>query len=70
MECRPYAKDSDKTRGGGLKLCQGSFRLDIKNWNGLPREMMESPSLEVFQNCGEVALRDSGHGGLGWAWTW
>ena len=33
--------------------------------------MVESPSLEVFQNRGDVALRDmdSGHGGggLGWA---
>ena len=29
--------------------------------------MVESPSLEVFQNCGDVALRDvgSGHGGNG-----
>jgi len=27
-----------------------------------------SPSMEVFQNCGDVALRDvgSGHGGVGW----
>ena len=31
-----------------------------------------SPSLEVFQNRGDVALRDvgSGHGGVGWGWTW
>jgi len=30
--------------------------------------VVESPSLEVFQNCGDVALRDvvSGHG---WGWT-
>ena len=30
-----------------------------------------SPTLEVFQSCGDVALRDvaSGHGGLGWGWT-
>ena len=33
----------------------------------LPRDVMGSPSLEVFQNHGDVALSDvgSGHGGDG-----
>jgi len=33
----------------------------------LPREVVGSPSLEAFQNHGDVALRDvgSGHGGSG-----
>jgi len=38
----------------------------------LPRKVVESPSLGVFQSRGDVALRDvvSGHGRVGWGWTW
>ncbi|KAK4826854.1 hypothetical protein QYF61_011722 [Mycteria americana] len=62
-----YLKGGCSEVGVGL-FSQGRFRPDIrkfyfterviKHWNRLPREVVESPSLEVFKRCLDEVLGD------------
>ena len=58
---------TDRTRGHSLKMPQQKCRFDIRkkffiervigHWNLLPRQVVESPSLEAFKKRLNVALR-------------
>ena len=59
---------SNETRVNDLKLCQERFRLDIRNnffskgevrsWNELARQVVESLLLEMVKKHLDVVLRD------------
>lgn len=66
-------KHAKQCRSGHAMLCldigKNFFsRRVVMHWHRLLRDAVGSPSMEGFENHGDVALGDviSGHGGMGW----
>lgn len=64
--CLFFQVTSNRSRRNGLRLHERRCRLDIREnflterfgkiWNRLLKEVVESPSLDVFKRCVDVVL--------------